>query len=227
MRGPALRARLLRWDEERRAPLVRYGDLRQSREGGATPRAPQDVLALRRVDVVRTYLSLDDKKQFRPTTLRDAGVRIERRSPCPVPLYRQLYSDVGGPWFWHERLEWTDQQLEQHLGAQNVAVWELLVDRDSAGFFELLRLDDGSVEIAYFGLTPKFIGRGLGGAMLTRAVQEAWAMGGARVWLHTCTLDSERALPAYKARGFREYKTERLEVDLEGSSVVGERLVDD
>lgn len=101
------------------------------------------------------------------------------------------------------------------------------MDGESAGYFELQRHDDGSVEIDYFGLIPKFIGRGLGGPMLTRAVQEAWGMRAKRVWLHTCTLDSPRALPGYKARGFREYKTERLEVDIEGSEVVGERLLED
>jgi GNAT superfamily N-acetyltransferase len=199
--------------------------VRQSREGRATPGASQDLLALRRVEVVRTYLTLDDPAQLRATQFRDASVRLERRSPCPVPLYRQLYRDVGESWFWHDRLDWSDEDLARHLAAPNVGFWELLVGGESAGYFELQRHDDGSVEILYFGLAPRFIGRGLGGAMLTRAVEEAWAMGAERVWLHTCTLDSERALPGYKARGFREYKTERLEVEIEGKQVVGERLL--
>lgn len=98
---------------------------------------------------------------------------------------------------------------------------------ESAGYFELQRHDDDTVEIAYFGLTPQFIGKGLGGPLLTRAVDEAWKMNGKNVWLHTCTLDSDRALPNYKARGFREYRTERLEVEIEGNEVVGERLLQD
>lgn len=109
-------------------------------------------------------------------------------------------------------------------------MWELTArGNKSAGFFELQRHDDGSVEIAYFGLVPEFFGRGYGGWLLERAVEEAWAMGGGggatRVWLHTCTLDSERALPNYTARGFVPYKTERLLVDIEGTQVVGERLI--
>jgi hypothetical protein len=32
-------------------------------------------------------------------------------------------------------------------------------------------------------------------------------------------------LPGYKARGFTEYKTERLEVEIEGKTVVSERLL--
>jgi GNAT superfamily N-acetyltransferase len=199
--------------------------VRQSREGRAPSGAPQGLVVLRRVEVVRTYLTLDDPAQLRAAKFADASARIERRSPCPVPLYRRLYRDVGEQWYWHDRLEWSDEELATYLASPNVAVWELLVKGESAGYFELLRHDDGSVEIAYFGLTPQFIGKGLGGPLLTRAVDEAWAMDAKRVWLHTCTLDSERALPNYKARGFREYKTERLEVDIEGSQVVGERFV--
>jgi GNAT superfamily N-acetyltransferase len=133
---------------------------------------------------------------------------------------------VGERWFWHDRLEWSDEELARHLAQPNVGVWELCVGDASAGYFELLRHDDGSVEIAYFGLTAEFMARGLGGPLLTRAVEEAFAMGARRVWLHTCTLDSERALPSYKARGFQEYKTQHLEVEIEGTQVVAERLLD-
>lgn len=183
---------------------------------------------LRRVAVVRTYLTLDHPSELRPARAPalDTTIRLERRDPCPIALYRRLYREVGGPWFWHERLNWTDAALEAHLASPDVAVWELAVGGESAGYFELRRHDDDSVEIQYFGLVPKFIGRGLGGMMLTRAVEEAWLMRARRVWLHTCTLDSPRALPAYKARGFREYRTERLAVDIEGDAVVAERRAD-
>jgi GNAT superfamily N-acetyltransferase len=151
--------------------------------------------------------------------------RLERLSPCPVPLYRRLYKEVGEQWYWHDRLEWSDRQLADHLAAPTVAVWVLYVDGEAAGYFELQRHDDGGVEILYLGLVPKFIGRKLGGYLLTRAVEEAWALDANRVWLHTCTLDSERALPNYKARGFREFRTERLEVEIDGTQVVSERIL--
>ena len=44
-----------------------------------------------------------------------------------------------------------------------------------AGYYELRRDTDGEDEIAYFGLLPEFIGRGLGGALLTSAIEEAWS----------------------------------------------------
>jgi len=148
------------------------------------------------------------------------------RDPCAVDDYRRLYRAVGEQWYWHDRLEWSDDQLAEHLADPSVQVWELEVDGASAGYFELQQAEDGSVEIVYFGLVPSFMGRGLGRYLLDRAIDAAAKMQATRVWLHTCTLDSERALPNYKARGFTEFGTKRLEVDIEGSQVVGERLLD-
>ena len=140
-----------------------------------------------------------------------------------METYRRLYHDVGHQYFWHDRLKWSDAELAAYLAQPGITVWEAMVGDESAGYFELGRRDDGSVEIVYFGLTAAFLGRGLGSAMLTRAVREAWALGAARVWLHTCTLDSEHALPNYKARGFLPFKTERFEATIEGSRIVSER----
>jgi GNAT superfamily N-acetyltransferase len=198
--------------------------VRQSRESRAASRAPQVALT-RRVEVVRTYLELDDPSRFRKPARAPANARIEKLAPCPVGTYRRLYRDVGGLWYWHDRLEWSDEQLADYLARDDVGIWEITVDGTSAGYFELQRQENDSIEIVYFGLTPPFIGRGLGGFLLGRAVEEAWAMGGRRVWLHTCTLDSERALPNYKARGFREFRTQRLEVEIDGQEVVGERFL--
>jgi GNAT superfamily N-acetyltransferase len=115
---------------------------------------------------------------------------------------------VGDRHFWRDRTRWTDAEIQAHVARSDIAVWEAMVGSDSAGFFELGMHDDGAVEVVYFGLMPAFIGRGLGGLMLSCAVNEAWKFGANRVWLHTCTLDSPHALPNYKARGFVPFKTE-------------------
>jgi GNAT superfamily N-acetyltransferase len=81
-----------------------------------------------------------------------------------------------------------------------------------AGYYELRQDDDGGVEIAYFGLLPEFIGRGLGGALLTSAIEVAWSPRGGivptRVWVHTCNRDHPQALANYQARGMIVYKVE-------------------
>jgi GNAT superfamily N-acetyltransferase len=170
------------------------------------------------VEVVRTYLELRSRAQLRSSTVTPSGAeaRFVRRDRISVEAYRRLYGDVGKRWHWHDRDAWTDERLAHHLARREITVWECLLGRDSAGYFELDRHDDGSVEIAYFGLRPEFIGRGLGKAMLTRAAEEAWALGARRVWLHTCTLDSEHALPNYRARGFTEFRQETFTTELTG-----------
>ena len=165
------------------------------------------------VEVVRTYLEMTRADALRGIPFRDPQTRVRRLAPDAVAEYRQLYREVGERWYWHDRLAWSDEQLAAYLASPDVAVFELLVADESAGYFELRR-HPNDVEIAYFGLVPRFIGRGLGGALLTRAAQEAWTLGTRRVWLHTCTLDSPHALPNYLARGFREFKTERFTVDM-------------
>ena len=131
-----------------------------------------------------------------------------------VEQYRRLYRDVGGKWHWVDRSFWSDDRLAAHLASPDTLVCECVADETSAGFFELNRHDDGSVEVAYFGLLEWAMGRGFGKALLTRAAEEAWSLGATRVWLHTCTLDSPRALPNYRARGFREMKTDVISVDV-------------
>jgi GNAT superfamily N-acetyltransferase len=160
------------------------------------------------VEVVRTYLELRTPAQLRASPVPDPGMRVVRRDAIDAEHYRRLYRAVGDAWYWHDRNKWSDERLLRHLSSPTIAVWECLVNGETAGFFELQRESDGSVEIAYFGLVDAFMGRGIGKAMLTRAAEEAWALGASRVWLHTCTLDSPRALPNYRARGFEEVRQE-------------------
>jgi len=78
-----------------------------------------------------------------------------------------------------------------------------------AGYAELDRRQPLEVELAYFGLMPEFIGRGLGGFMLNWTVHRAWSSEPRRVWLHTCTLDHPQALAVYQKAGFEIYQREQ------------------
>jgi GNAT superfamily N-acetyltransferase len=161
------------------------------------------------VEVTRTFLEMRDPGHLKRKDLPAGNARFVRRDPCPVAHYRELYRRVGEQWHWKDRDVWSDERLALTLANPDVHVWELEVDGTLAGYFELEKQPGPVVEIVYFGLTPEFIGKGYGAAMLTRAVEEAWALGTESVWLHTCTLDSPRALPNYEARGFK--KTGKVE----------------
>jgi GNAT superfamily N-acetyltransferase len=165
------------------------------------------------VDVVRTYLELRTSDQLRRADL-PPGAIIEKIEPT-VGEARALYRDVGARWHWRDRDRWPDAEYAARLASPRVSIHVLRIDGILAGFFEFERHDDGSVEIVLFGLLEAFIGRRLGRSMLTAAVDAAWALGANRVWLHTCTLDSPRALPNYLARGLEPFRTETYQANVE------------
>ena len=161
------------------------------------------------IEVKRTYLQMTDPAELNSAKIADEHVQVVRAAACPVSFFRYLYTEVGRKYHWVDRLGWTDDEARDYLAQPCVSLWVMYYDGSPAGYFELKQHDDGSTEIAYFGLLQEFIGRGLGKHLLTCAVEQAWATGARRIWLHTCTLDDQAALPNYIKRGFRPFKEER------------------
>ena len=137
---------------------------------------------------------------------------------------RDMYLAVGETWKWIDKRPWTDEQWNKYASDPNLRTFAAYYDHALAGYYELRRSDapsapsyrdeyKGEVEIAYFGLLPDFIGRGLGSALLTSAIENAWAWQPtpSRVWVHTCNRDHPNALYNYQARGFKIYKIEEGE----------------
>jgi len=157
--------------------------------------------------VVRTYLELDD-----PAALRPAGpprlerVEVARVQPPDGAVSRWFYAEVGRHHSWTDHL--ARSQAEWQAWADGVETWVATVAGERAGYYEL-REDGDSVEIAYFGLLPSVQGAGLGGFLLTHALRRGLELA-PRVWLHTCTLDGAAALPNYRARGLRPFRTQTL-----------------
>jgi len=164
--------------------------------------------------VTRTFLQLTSSGELvRGQVEQAAGARVERCFPVSPELFRELYAGVGSAYRWHDRDEWTDAKVAERFSVQPVTLYLFTMEGERAGFYELERHDDGSVEIVLFGLLAEFAGRGLGKWLLADAVERAWSLGADRVWLHTCTLDSPAAIPNYLARGFRPYATEEYEIE--------------
>jgi GNAT superfamily N-acetyltransferase len=169
------------------------------------------------IEVTRTYLEMRDPSELNGAKLDDPRIQIEEQRSCSVELFRFLYAEVGKNYHWIDRLPWTDEQIITHLNKPENSIWLMTSDGETAGYFELRKCEDGSVELAYFGLMPQFIGRGLGKHLLTCATEQAWTLGANRVWLHTCTDDDPAALPNYLKRGFKPFKTEKYEVRREAT----------
>jgi GNAT superfamily N-acetyltransferase len=162
--------------------------------------------------VTRTYLELGSPADLRPVARPVPAPRIERVGKCPASFYRYLYAEVGRAHHWVDRLDWSDETVQAHLATPGLSLWLLTWEAAPAGYFELKAHPDGSVEIAYFGLLPEYIGRGWGKWLLGEAARVAWDARPSRVWLHTCTLDHPAALPNYLARGFRPVREETYRV---------------
>jgi GNAT superfamily N-acetyltransferase len=167
-------------------------------------------------DVTTWYLEMRAVSQLRPSAAPSAPYRVEPVQQPSAAFARFLYTAVGGPHQWLERLPWSQARWDAHLRRAEVHLYTLQLGGAPAGYFELEEQPRGGVQLIYFGLVPEHQGRGWGGVLLTRAVQVAWQLGDAeRVWVHTCTLDGAAALHNYKARGFVIFREKTEPVELQ------------
>ncbi|MGQ0619446.1 MAG: GNAT family N-acetyltransferase [Panacagrimonas sp.] len=161
--------------------------------------------------VTTWYLEMRERSQLRCAPVPAPSPRIEQACIALPELNRFLYTAVGGPWFWRDRLVWSQAQWMHWLDRPELQTWVMVEQGTPAGYVELEKQPGDDVEIAYFGLIPRFIGKGFGGHLLSVGIERAWDMGARRVWVHTCTLDGPAALANYQARGMRLYFEETVE----------------
>jgi GNAT superfamily N-acetyltransferase len=163
--------------------------------------------------VTTTYLEMTSASQATPFP---GERRLElRRAEIPCPeLNRSLYVAVGTDWWWYTRLDWNREKWLAYVDRPELETWVGYLSGTPAGYFELESQPDNDMELAYFGLLPSFIGRGLGTELLAAAIDRAWQLRPRRVWVHTCTLDHPRALQTYQSRGFKTYRSEEKIEDL-------------
>lgn len=156
--------------------------------------------------LITTYLEMPSEDDFAPAFIRASDIEIVTMEMPDLGFYKFLYQSVGEEWAWRDRLQISNSELRRILTSPNTQVHVMYVSGSPAGYVELYRHDDNSVEIAYFGLRRSYMGRGLGKHLLSYGVARAWDMGAERVWLHTCNLDGPHALSNYQKRGFRVVK---------------------
>lgn len=130
----------------------------------------------------------------------------------PLAFYRFLYRQVGSRWHWVDRLRMDDATLTATLGNKRNSVTVLYVNGAPAGFFELLQVDDDTIELSHFGLLERALGLGIGKWFLLQTLYAAWALGPKRVSVTTNNLDHPRALQLYQMFGFSPVGTRDAEV---------------
>ena len=156
-------------------------------------------------EVTVWYLESHSEAELDPAE-NPGGIEIREARVKQYQFNRFLYQFVGASWAWTDKLSWTEDKWKAYAENENLRTWVAYCKGSPAGYFELQRQDRGDVEIAYFGLAPRFIGQGFGGYLLSQTIESAWAWEGTkRVWVHTCTLDHPSALQNYKSRGMEVY----------------------
>jgi ribosomal protein S18 acetylase RimI-like enzyme len=161
-----------------------------------------------------TYLEMR-ARPTRPLAPAPHGIPVAllRAQSPSVPFYRFLYDSVGAPWLWYERRQIDDTALAAIIQDPMVEVYVLYAYGEPAGYVELDRRSEPDIEVAYFGLRPQFIGRGLGPFLLDSGIDIAWRYGPSRLWLHTNTMDHPKALATYQRAGFVPYDQRTVVID--------------
>ncbi|TCP61907.1 hypothetical protein EV663_10393 [Rhodovulum bhavnagarense] len=154
------------------------------------------------VAAVVTYLEMHAPVPEQPAPVSEglSLVRIEEPDP---DWYRALFARVGaGEWLWFSRLLLEDDALADILENPDVEIYVLRRDGLDIGLLELDFRTSGACELAFFGLVGSAVGTGAGRYLMNAALRRAWEAPITLLHVHTCTMDSPRALPFYLRSGF-------------------------
>ncbi len=159
-----------------------------------------DQIPLRKV----TYrLEMNSPDELKPAKAEGVSFDVHQVG-APFPeLNWLLHQTVGADYRWGGRADWGQDEWNAYVDRPELQTWIAYVQGAPAGYYEIEKHEDGSVQIECFGLRKMFFGQGIGGRLLTKAVECCWAMGASRVWLKTCSQDHPLALSNYRARGFK------------------------
>lgn len=134
-----------------------------------------------------------------------ADLQLKRFSGTDLAAFRDLFRAVGSDLMWFSRLVMKDEDLAAILGNPAIESYALMRDGKAVGLLELNFADLPNCELAFYGLIPSAIGKGLGRALMDESIRRAWGQPINRFWVHTCTFDAPQALPFYIRSGFTPY----------------------
>jgi len=121
-------------------------------------------------------------------------------------LLRSMYHEIGKGYVWVTRLNWTVSDWEAMLADERRTTWIAEIDGEPAGFFEIARQTDGSVNFIISGVRTQFRGRGIGTYLLCFAIEETWKWNPTKLTMAPRSFEHERAMPNYVRRGFQVVK---------------------
>lgn len=166
-----------------------------------------------KIAAVVTHLEMMSPPITRSTPLPD-GMTLRQVKRPGVDWYRDLFTRVGAlDWLWFSRLKLDDATLAAILTDPQIEIFALERSGHAEGLLELDFRDGETCELAFLGLTPAVQGTGAGRALMSAAIDRAFAHPIRKLHIHTCTFDSPVALPFYIRSGFVPVRREIEIVD--------------
>jgi GNAT superfamily N-acetyltransferase len=127
----------------------------------------------------------------------------------PVWYFLSLYDAVGRDYAWEDIHKREHDEIAEWLSDDKMMLSTLMANGWPQGFFLLDARSADIVDLAYFGLVPEAVGKGLGGWLLQTAILTAWDLPDIeKLTVNTCTLDHPRALQTYQKYGFSAVRRE-------------------
>ena len=164
-----------------------------------------------RDQVERSYLEINSINELMVKNKPFNDLYLEKVNPPDFQLNKFFYKEIGKKHSWTDRLVWNDKKWIDYLEKSGVNTYILKRNNELIGFFEqIFDKDKLDCEIAYFGILEEYIGKKLGGYLLSEAIKISFNTGSKRIWVHTCSLDHKNALQNYLSRGMKIFKSEIL-----------------
>ncbi len=160
------------------------------------------------------YLAQFQKPTTAPLIMPGRDLQITRIVNPPLPFYRFLYNSVGEPWFWYERRMLNDQQLLPLLHHSGIHLYVVYQHGLPIGYTEISLQSMPVVDLAYFGLMPWALGKGIGKWLLDWSLHYIWAFNPEKILVNTCSLDHPKALSTYLNAGFQQIRSEEKMLDM-------------
>jgi GNAT superfamily N-acetyltransferase len=164
--------------------------------------------------VERSYLEIRSTNELVAKNKPFDDLYLEKVNPPDFKLNKFFYKEIGKKHRWTDRLVWSDKKWTNYLESLGVNTYILKHNKDLIGYFEqIFDKDKLDCEIAYFGILEEYIGKQLGGYLLSEAIKTSFDIGSKRIWVHTCSLDHKNALKNYLSRGMKVFKSEILNLE--------------
>ncbi len=166
------------------------------------------------IRVERNYLDIISLKDLSEIDKPSNNFNVRLVDPPDFQLNNFFYKQIGKEHKWVDRLIWNENQWIEYINNSNVKTYTLQDNNNLAGYFEQI-IDQKKLEceIAYFGILQDYVGKKLGGYLLSQAIKKSFAVGANRIWVHTCSLDHKNALKNYLSRGMKIFKSEILNIN--------------